>query len=130
MPTRIRGVPVVLLALALGCSQPKATPPKEPQGPEQLKGRLEAANKMTNLTDRNQALQSIAEDAATAGAAEIVTAALEGITNLGLRNDTAAECALRLARRGDTKAATTVAESITNLSKRNEVLGKIAKGEP
>lgn len=127
MSTRIAGV-LIPLVLVFGCGRSQT--PREPQTPDQLKGRLDAATKITNSTERNEALQTIAEDAADAGISEIVIKALEGITNSSTRNDVAADCALRLAKKGETKGATTVAEGITNSTKRNEVLGKIAKGGP
>ena len=127
---------VLLLALAIGCGQPSPTTrpapapstPKPPQTAEQLNGRLEAALKMTNHAQQHEALKAVAEDAASASAAEIVTKALDAMDNHALRNEVAADCALRIAKRGDPKSAATVAERISNRAQRDDVLSKIAKG--
>jgi hypothetical protein len=121
---RISSLVVVGLALAAGCG-PNARPP---QTPEQLMGRLDAANRITNLSERQAALKEIAVDAANSGAGDITLKAMERITNVSTKNEVAEECALTLARRGDTRAATTCAEAITNVQKKNEVLARIAKG--
>jgi hypothetical protein len=82
---------------------------------------------MSNPAMQNEALKSIAEDATSAGATDVVTKALDEMTNAFLRDDVAASCALRIAKR-DPKNATTIAERIANPARKNDVLGKIAKG--
>jgi hypothetical protein len=111
------------LVLAIGCGKDA----KQKQTPEQLKGRLDAAIGITDPSKRNDALQSVAEDAAEAGVGEVAQAAAERITDPSRKNNVAAACALKLAERGDTKGATTVAGLITDPSRKNDVLGKIAK---
>jgi hypothetical protein len=125
MRTFVRGIIVVGLALAVGCSNE----PKPAQTPEQLQGRLTAADAMTNASEKNDVLQVIAQDAADSGAGDVVLKALGKITNASTRNDTAEACALSLAKRGDTRAATAIAQQISNASLKNDVLAKIAKGD-
>lgn len=115
---------VLGLALAVGCGQT----PKPPQTAEQLKGRLDAANQMADISKRADALKVIAVDAADAGSVDLVLKSIGGIPNLGTKNEVAEACALKLMKRGDTNAATTIAGTIVNLQKRNEILGRIAKG--
>jgi hypothetical protein len=119
-------VMIVGLVVVAGCGQQ----PRSAQTPEQRKWRLDAAIGVTNMTQKNEALISVAEDAADAGAGDIVVKALEEMSNLTTKSDVAETCALKLARRGDAKAATRVAETMTNLTKKNEVLARIAKGNP
>lgn len=121
----VRGV-LFVLTIAAGCSREAP----RPQTAEQLKGRLEAANGITNSTEKNAALKAVAEDAADAGAADVAAKAAEGITQSTTRNEVAEACARKLARRGDTSGAKAVAELITNTTKKNEVLGEIARGSP
>jgi hypothetical protein len=112
------------LAFVAGCAQE----PRPPQTPEQLNGRMEAAGKIANLSEKSDAYKVIAVDAADSGVVDVVVKAIDGIPNISTRDDAAETCALKLMKRGDTKAATTVAEKISNLAKKNEVLSKIAKG--
>ena len=107
-----------------GCAQG----PKGPVGPDQLVGRLNAALSVTSSSQRDDALKSVAEDAADAGAADIVKRAVGGITSSNNRDDAAYTCAIKLADRGDTQAASDVAKMITSSSKQNDALAKIAKG--
>ena len=102
--------------------------PKQPQSAEQLKGRLDAASTMTNVAQRDDALSTIALDAADAGEGDIVKKALEGMSNVSKKNDTAYDAALKLSERGKTPAAVEVAKMISNTAKQNEALSKIAKG--
>jgi hypothetical protein len=110
------------LVLAIGCGKD----PKQKQTLEQLNGRLEAALGITDPSKRNDALKSVAEDAADTGMEETTLAALGKITDPSLRNDEAATCALKLSVFGNKKGATAVAGLITDPAKKNDVLGKIA----
>lgn len=112
------------LAFVVGCAQE----PRPPQTPEQLSGRMEAASKIPNLSEKSDAYKVIAMDAADSGVVDVVVKSIDGIPNISTRDEVAETCALKLMKRGDTKAATTVAEKITNMSKKSDVLGKIAKG--
>jgi len=112
------------LFFVAGCSSGS----KSPQTPEQLQGRLDAANRITSISQRNDAMKAIAEDAADSDAGDVALMALEAISTLSVRNDVAERCALKFLKRGNTKAATAVAETITSMSKKNEVLAQIAKG--
>src|SRR5689334_8919305 len=105
---------VIGLALAVGCGQdakpPQTRDAQPPQTPEQLKGRLDAANKVANPSERHDALKVVAIDAADAGVVDVVVKAIEGIAHSGIKDEVAVTCALKLAKRGDAKDATTVAE--------------------
>jgi hypothetical protein len=123
MITSIGRCGVILgLVLALGCGKDA----KSNQTTDQLNGRLDAAIGITDQSKRNDALQSVAEDAAEAGVGDVAQTAAERISDQVRRNDVAVICALKLAERGDTKAATSIAGIITDQVKRNDVLGKIA----
>lgn len=125
MVTRyVRGAVVVMLAFLTGCNRDA----QRQQSPEQLKGRLDAANAISNTTEKNEALKSVAQDAADSGVVEVALKAVEGISNTTTRNEVAAACSRKLAKRGDTKGATDVAQLISNTTLKNEVLAEIAKG--
>jgi hypothetical protein len=118
--------PCVLLALGLtlGCGSSNIAN----QTPEALNGRLDAASALVDLGKRDDALVKVAEDAASAGLAEIVKKALSKVTDIGEKDAAAANCALKLAKAGKGPEATEVAKSITDLGKRDSVLSKLAKG--
>lgn len=119
-----RGIVLLVVANLAGCNREAP----RTQAPDQLKGRLDAANGISNSTERNEALKSVAQDAAEAGVVEVTVKAVEGISNTTMRSEVAATCARKLAKRGETKGATDVAQLITNSTLKNEVLGEIAKG--
>jgi hypothetical protein len=89
---------------------------------------LDAALSMTHLNQRDEALKAVAEDAASAGDAELVKQALEKFTNLNLKDEVAAASALRLSAGGQDQAAVQVAKMMMDLNKRDDVLQRIAKG--
>jgi hypothetical protein len=111
--------------LLLGCDQR----PREPASPEELKGRLDAALSMRNVADRNDALASVARDAAAAGDGDMVKRALGPINNTSRKDEAAAACALKLAEIGKSQVAVEVAKTIHNSPLQNETLGRIAKGD-
>lgn len=101
---------------------------KQPATPEQLKGRLDAASAMSDIGKRNEALATLAQEAADAGETEVTNRALDQILDLGQKNSAAYSCALKLAEGGKTQVAVEVAKKITDLGKRNDALGRIARG--
>lgn len=124
-PVKTLFITALCLSIATGCSQQS----KEKQLAETpLKGRLEAALAITDPSSKNDALKSVALDAATAKNTEVVIAALQKISDPSLKNATAATCALKLAEQGETKEATATAAIISDPSQKNDVLSRIAKG--
>ena len=91
--------------------------------------RFEAARAMMVVSDRDEALAKVAEDAAQAGDAETVQKCLREIRVVDVRDDTAYKAALGLAKSGKADAGTAVAKSIMVVSRRDEALSKLAKGE-
>ena len=112
-----------VMCLALGCSSSTSN-----QTPEALNGRLEAALALTDTGKRDGALVKVAEDAASAGQAEVVKKALSRVTDIGKRDDAAENCALKLAKAGKGAEAADVAKTITDSGKRDSTLSKLAKG--
>ena len=111
------------LCLALGCSSSTSN-----QTPEALNGRLEAALALIDANNRDSALVKVAEDAASAGQADVVKKSLSRVTDIGKKDDAAENCALKLAKAGKGTEAAEVAKSIVDSGKRDSTLGKLAKG--
>src|SRR5262245_29599481 len=84
----VRGLVLVIAAIAAGCNREG----QRSQAPEQLKGRLDAANGISNSSEKNEALKSVALDAADSGVVEVAVKALEGISNSSMRSEVAATC--------------------------------------
>jgi hypothetical protein len=118
-------------ALFAGCGRDAVPPPKNgaKATSDQLSGRLDAAMAMTNSNQRDEALQVLVADAATAGEGEMVKEVLAKFTSTNLKDDAAVEAALALAEVGQAQAATDIAKTMSNLNQRDEVLAKIAKGQ-
>ena len=121
---------VVVAGLALlntGCihHERRASAPVERSS---LAMRLEAAQGMTFLTERDEALGSVARDAAHAGDAAMTKDALQRMTFLQTRDAAAGDCALELSEAGQHSAALEVARLILSLQKRDAVLKKLAMG--
>ena len=93
-----------------------------------IKGRLDAALAITDMSKRSDALARVAEDAGAAGDVDVAKQAIDNITDVSKRSDTASAVALKLAEAGKTAEATEIAKKITDVSKRNAVLAKLAKG--
>jgi hypothetical protein len=126
----IYSVIVAGLALVVGCGPDGKTPTvKQVQNADQLKGRLDAAMAITEPDRKNDALKSVAEDAADAGHVEYTKAAINQITEPDRKNKVAATCALKLSHKGDTGGATAIAQLITEPDLKNRTLSKISKGE-
>jgi len=118
------------LTLLLGCASKPASQSNEDLTLDQLKGRLDAALSMSNLNQRDEALKAVAENAASAGQAELVKQALGKFTNLNVKDEVAAACALKLSAAGHAQEGVEVAKMMTNINMRDEALRKIAQGKP
>jgi hypothetical protein len=92
----------------------------------ELKTRLSAANSITNMQMRNEALSGLAIDTAKMGYSEFTMRILGQITDMTLRNQTAKDCALNLAVSWNSQDAIRVAQTITDMTLRNETLMSIA----
>jgi hypothetical protein len=89
--------------------------------------RLDAALAIGIPSDRNDALKTVALDAAEAGKADIVKKAIAGIGFLDMKAEVTGECALKLADAGKHQEAVDVAKMIGVLSDRADVLKKLAE---
>ena len=89
---------------------------------DDLRARLQVGQRITSWVDKDQALASVAKDAAQEGEVEIVRAALNGITGWATKDDAAAESAQRLAAAGMHTHALEMARLMTSWSKRDEIL--------
>jgi len=122
----------LLAAVALvntGCVYHERHVSGPPTEPTPLATRLQAARAITFMNQRDEALGSVARDAAQAGNVAITKEALQGMTFM-LRHDAAAEdCALKLSDAGHGSAAVEVAKLITFMNKRDAVLKKLAMGQ-
>jgi hypothetical protein len=122
-------VAVALLAPA-GCQgRPAPAPVDAAAAPSSYAGRLEAALSISNVGTRDEALATLALDAAGGGDAASADAAIDGISNVGLRDQTAADAAARLAKSGK-EGAVAIARRIGNVGLRDDTLARIAKGAP
>ena len=92
-----------------------------------LDGRLEAAQAISNLRQRDQALAAVALDAAQVGNTSVAEAALSGIADLADSDRACAACARAFAGVGDATQATAIAKRIRSLPTRDQVLAEIAK---
>ena len=129
---RILALAGLLAAVALvttGCVHHERHVSRPPTEPTSLAMRLDAARGIAFMNQRDEALGSVARDAAQAGDVAITKEALQGMTFM-LRRDAAAEdCALKLSEAGHGPAAVEVAKLITFMNKRDAVLKKLAMGE-
>ena len=125
---RLLVVTLGLAIAAVGCDVgSKPQPPVRSDTP--LGARLAAALAMTNVTQRDEALAKLADDAGTEGDGEVVKQALANMTNITKRDDAASASALKLAKAKNAGDATEVAKTINNITKRDAVLAKLAKGD-
>jgi len=127
----------LLALLSAGCSTPtpsveitseRIESARSDASPEELQERLRACEQVSNLSDRDDALVSVALDAAASDQAGLCIQTLERIAVLSKRDAVAAGCA-RLAMRHATLAdARRIAEKIRTISLRDTVFGEIARG--
>src|SRR5262249_23315597 len=140
---RIVCLTVIVLA---GCARvgisvrTSAEEPVAPVEPEEidleaLRGRFEAAKKISVVFDRDDAMKQLARDIATRGNASnrerltgLLKQVLDSVNVVFARDEVARACALGLARRGMTAEATAVAEQINVSFERDAVLKRIASG--
>lgn len=109
----------VLLLAPLGCGNKKPS----------LDERLTAAEAITDPTDSDKALETVAREAASAGKSDVVSKALKKMHDEDKRDQVAGACAFDLAKHGKGKAANEIAKLIGNKKKHDEVLEKLAKGK-
>lgn len=89
--------------------------------------RIDSARSISTANTREQALKSVALDAATAGESEIAMRAI-GCISLGETKDvTAGQCAVKLAELGRRTEADDIVRMIAHVETRNETLRKIAE---
>jgi hypothetical protein len=97
---------------------------------ENLAARLEAAEMMSNIGEKDKSIAAITLDAAKAGEVEIVTRSLQQISNVAKCGETAHESARLLARRGLRKQAIQIANTINNIALRDQALSELAREDP
>jgi hypothetical protein len=93
---------------------------------ETLNERLDAASSISDPTERDKPLASVATDAAEAGELEIVRKAL-GLLSDESRDDVTHEAAGLLVKRGLRKQAIELAKGISDDTIRNQALGELAQ---
>lgn len=89
--------------------------------------RLDAALAIGILSERDNALQKVALDAADAGRADIVKKAVAGIGGIDSKANVTAQCALKLADADKLQDAVDLAKTIGVGSLRAETLKKLAE---
>lgn len=112
---------------SLGCHD--SSPPPQSRSVSGLQGKLDAALAIREITRRDDALASVAEEAGDAGDVEVAKGALKAMSELTRHDRAAAASALKLADHGMTGEATEVAKTIKEITKRDATLSQIAKGK-
>ncbi|MEM8672002.1 MAG: hypothetical protein AAGG48_31075 [Planctomycetota bacterium] len=120
-PTTI--VCIIVSMLLCGCGQTTTSETSD------FEGRLEAAAAVQETGQRDDALASVATDAADAGNGSVCLQAVSKVSATSLRDTLAEDCALKLARAGDSSAAYEVANKIVSASRRSDVNSTIAENE-
>jgi hypothetical protein len=113
------------MLLFVGCSDQSTSRATS----DKFKGRLTAALAINDTSQRNDALKSVAQDAAEAAEGEIVKRAIYEINDSAMLDNVAYTCALKLVERGQAQAAADTAKLMHDTSRQNEVLSQIAKGK-
>lgn len=115
---------------------PAVAPLPEVVDLETLRGRFQAAKKISALFERDDAMKGLARDIARRGHAGdreqlvcLLKQVLASINALFERDDVTKACAISLARRGMTSEATALAEQINALFERDALLKRIASGK-
>lgn len=119
----------ISLIAIIGCSQNSA--PNSEIGITEststdFSGRLKAAQEISNSGTRNEALCTLAKDAAKAGQGEIVKQTIEGIDQSTIENPTVSVAAITLAEAGQGIAAIEIASMIDQSVVANEAFSKVA----
>ena len=107
------------LIVFAGCDQ-------KPANSSEAMGRVEAAIRISNPTERDDALGPACRGAAKIGASEAVKKGLAGIGNPTLRDEVASDSALSLRDSGQGGAAAEVTNFIGNPTQRDNILKKLA----
>ena len=110
--------------LMVGCHTDRFTP--STAGSSELDARLDAAKAITMNADRDEALSTVARDAAKAGDVEVAKGALNAMTFSSAKDETTADCARQFASAGRSAAANEVARTITSTSVRDSALKQLA----
>jgi len=92
-----------------------------------LNERLEAASDINNAQVKDRLLSNLANDAAEAGAIEIVTESLSAMFNQNERDDTTLAVTRILAKHGMRKEAIELAKGIGNYTIRDQTLSELAQ---
>lgn len=102
-----------------GCDQ-------KPANSSEAMGRVDAAIRINNPTERDDALGPACRGAAKIGAVDAVKKGLAGIGNPTVRDEVASDSALSLRDSGQSGAATEVTNFIGNPTQRDNTLKKLA----
>jgi serine/threonine protein kinase len=93
----------------------------------QLRERLAAAALLSDLSERDSAMTTLARDAANAGVREILLSSLQRISDPQVHDKIAAETALLLKKKGLTPFSLEVANAIIDTQERNRALSELLK---
>ena len=115
-------VPILTMVM-IGCSP-------QQDGELSLDQKLEAAKKITDVTERNESLKEVALAASKASDDGVVIDALNEIQDVSMRNSAAETAAKVLAENNDGDAALEVAELISDEDQKNKVLKSLAESDP
>src|SRR4051812_15649498 len=124
MRSSTRSFATAVLAVAglfAGCSHEKSSLSTNQfiESHAQLENRRQNAEQISNWPVRNDALRSVALDAASQGVGDVAINATAGIDRPELRDETAEQCARLLEDKGERAAAEKLADSITNAAARD-----------
>ena len=122
---------VAVSILCAGCGPREAAKQEGgvPPAPGGFASRLAAANAISDMTARDDALSRLALDAAAGGDGDTTKKAVQDIASMEKKDQAASRAALKLAKAGKGEDANAVAMLIGNSSTRDQTLAKIAKGE-
>jgi predicted Ser/Thr protein kinase len=94
--------------------------------PQVLSERLEAAEMMDNLAEKDRALTVVSTDAASAGEADTTKSALGHISNLMKKDQASQDSALLLSHRGLRTQALEIARLMSNIQTRDRTFSSLA----
>ena len=98
-----------------------------PEKARDLRVRFDAAQAITRFTERDEAMATVAKDAARAGDVDVVNQALGAIVNFVKRDAASGDAARLLNRRGRRNEAIEIAKTMNNFTSRDEVLAELAR---
>ena len=96
--------------------------------PSPFATRLQAAQRMYEVSQKDSALRELVQDAAAAGDLGMVRQALDAIYDVNARSTAGYDAALQLAQAGDVTGAMATAQRIYDTELRDKALAKIAEG--